>query len=109
MSQALPSYENWRDPAVSWAITIRAARADAARLMRSQPADPAVEARYLPLHLVEALVGAWKHQTYGWMVAEQHAPELRSMGMVGFGRGREGQGVTAFGWAVRTALMAEDA
>lgn len=98
---------DWRDPSINWAITERAARADAARHMRAILPDPAVEATYLPLHLVEALVGAVNRGHHGWVVANIHAAELRSIGMVAFGRGMDGRGITAFGWAVRKALLAD--
>ena len=86
---------------------VRAVQQDAARHMRAEPADPEVEARHLPQRLVVALVTAQNTGCHGWIVGPAHAPELRSLGMVGFGLGREGQGVTAFGWAVRKALMAD--
>lgn len=98
---------NWRDPATSWSLTMHAARADAARHMRAEPADPEVEARHLPQRLVIALVTAHNTGCHGWIVAAVHTPELRSMGMVGCGCGRKGQGITAFGWAVRKALLAD--
>lgn len=85
------------------------ARRDAHRHIIADLPDPAMFARYLSLHLSEALLGAVNNGHYGWIVAEIHAAELRSLGLVGFGRGQEGRGVTAFGWAVRTALKAEDA
>jgi hypothetical protein len=99
------SERDWRNPAIAWSLAEQSARIDAARHMLADLPDPRQYAHHLPLHLVEALTAARKNKTYGWMVGEDHAAELRSLGLVGFGRGREGQGVTAFGWAVRRALL----
>lgn len=71
--------------------------------------DPEDYAQYLELDIAEALLAAEKSQSYGWLVPvefEALLPRMRRLGLVGFGDPRrDGRGVTAFGWKVRTVLV----
>ena len=97
----------WRADAETRTLAIRARR-DAQRAQVAELPDPAETARYLPLELVEGLMLAEPGPPYGWFVPERHAPALRREGLVGYGRGKDGCGLTAYGWAVRKALQALD-
>ena len=77
------------------------ARIDAFRYMKFELQEPADYARYLDADLAEMLMAAWPNEGC-FMVREQHAPELRRMGLVE-ARGRH---LTGYGYAVRKALLA---
>lgn len=81
------------------------ARNDALRDFIADLPDPATVASFMPLHLVQALCGAYQHID-GWRVHDEHAAALRPYGLVEYGGGR---GLTAFGYAVRRILLWEDA
>ena len=106
---ATDDWRAWADRDQAWLGVEREVRRDALKHMLAELPDPVDFARYLPLHLAEALCGAVNRGDLGQIVGETHAAELRSLGLVGFGRNEQGRGVSAFGWAVRRALMAEDA
>ena len=105
--QRIASEAHWRSIAQARNEAMLAKR-DAQRACLVDLPDPAEQARYLPLELVEGLMLAERNKTYGWMVPERYAAQLRRHGLVGFGKGKEGRGVTAYGWAVRLALKAMD-
>ena len=81
----------------------RRARHDALRDIARDLPDPARYARYLPLEVVEALVGAWlSNNNDEWRVSREAAELLRPFGLVGYGT----QGLTGFGIGVRKAILA---
>lgn len=92
----------------------RAHRDAMAAIARDIP-NPKKFARYMPLNFVEMLLRA-RHCTIGGsnpdggLCVEPHEAEaLRPYGLVAAGTGPHGRFLTAFGLAVRRALVAEDA
>jgi len=90
------------------------AQRDYYRSLIAELPDPEEYARYVPEAICAALLRAFKHQSYGYLIAEEDAhllPELRKRGLAGFPQphvARSGRGVTAFGWKVREALLREE-
>ena len=89
------------------------ARRDALRHMLAVLPDPRDYAYSLDADVVAALVSAYRHQSYGFVVDSTFdalLPQMRRLGLVGFSNDkRKGRGLTAFGWSVRCALREMDA
>jgi hypothetical protein len=87
------------------AVAERRAARDALRSILAELQDPDEYARYMPGHLVTALLTAWKQGGQCYVVAEPEARVLRPSGLVG----SNGRGLTAYGCQVLSALRRQDA
>ncbi len=81
------------------------AREDALLAIARDIPDPEQYAWGLPLEAAEALLSATQSAKYGPKVSRDAAAVLRPYGLVEYG----GEGVTAFGWAVRRVLRSHEA
>lgn len=80
------------------------ARVDALRAIARDIPDPAEYAAYLPDWAVTAMLASAKDHSDDWCAPRDAAAALRPLGLVGYGT----RGLTAFGWAVRQALLRDN-